>query len=123
MATKRLAWLVGIAIVFGALCLALYFSGFIEAFISGFEGHGGMPSCDSSHGKSDAKQAIENAPFAKSYGITIVAITDAKTISADTHKVDCKAMVILNSSKGASWITASQWIPRCQLDNTSSKHL
>jgi len=82
-----------------AVALLLYYSGFVESFIYGFEGHAGLPSCESSHGQSDAKRAIENAPFAKTLGISIVAISDAKTISANTQKVDCTAMVILNSAK------------------------
>jgi hypothetical protein len=77
----------------------LYFSGFMEGFVSGFEGHAGLPSCDSSHGQSDAKRAIENGPFAKAGGINVIALTDAKKISANAQKVECTAMVILNSAQ------------------------
>jgi hypothetical protein len=77
-----------------------FISSFISAFISGFSiGRGGLPSCDSSYGQSGAKQAIENSPLAKTSGITIIAMSDAKTISATTEKVECKATVILNSAE------------------------
>jgi hypothetical protein len=83
----------------GVLGVLLYFSGFMEGFVSGFEGHPGLPSCDSAHGQSDAKRAIENGPFAKANGITVIAITDAKRVSASAQKVECTAMVILNTAK------------------------
>jgi hypothetical protein len=71
----------------------------MEGFVSGFEGHPGLPSCDSSHGQSDAKRAIENGPAVKASGITVIALTDAKKISASAQKVECTAMVILNSAQ------------------------
>lgn len=81
-----------------ALGLLLYYSGFIEGFISGFKGHAGLPSCESSHSQSDAKRAIESDVLA--YGsIVITAISNAKTISANAQKVECTAMVILNSAQ------------------------
>ena len=87
--------LVGLAV----LGVLLYFSGFIEGFIYGFEGHPGLPSCASSRGQSGAKQAIENSPFAKTSGIAILVVTEAKQTSANAKKVECTAMVILNSAK------------------------
>lgn len=92
---KLIIALIGLAIL-GAV---LYFSGFTEAFMYGFEGHAGLPSCDSSHGQSDAKAALENAPFAKTLHINIIAITEAKMTSGNTEKVECQAAVILNNSK------------------------
>lgn len=68
---KLILALIGLAILGGVL----YFSNFTEAFMAGFEGHGGLPSCGSPHGQSDAKSALENAPFAKTLHINIVAIT------------------------------------------------
>lgn len=81
------------------LGLLLYFSGFIEGFISGIEGHPGLPSCESSHGQSDAKQAIENSPFAKTSSISVLAVTEAKKVSANAQKVECTAMAILSSGQ------------------------
>jgi hypothetical protein len=83
----------------GVLGALLYFSGFMEGFVSGFEGHPGLPSRDSSHGQSDAKRAIENGPFVKASGINVIALTDAKRVSASAQKVECTAMVILNTAK------------------------
>lgn len=85
------------------LGVALYYSGFTEAFVESFTwsaaGHAGLPSCQSSHGQSDAKHAIENSPFAKTNGIAVIVITDVKQISADAQKVECTAMAILNSAQ------------------------
>jgi hypothetical protein len=81
------------------LGVLLYFSGFIEGFTSGFEGHPGLPSCGSAHGQSDAKNAIENSPWAKTSGIDVIAINDPKTISANAQKVECTATVLLNSAR------------------------
>jgi hypothetical protein len=47
-----------------------------------FEGHAGVPSCASSHGQSDVKQAINNGPAAKTTGLAVVGIIDVKTSSA-----------------------------------------
>jgi hypothetical protein len=81
------------------LGLLLHFSGFLEGFREGYEGHAGLPSCGSSHGQSDAKDAIENSPWAKRLGITVLAVTDAKTISANAQRVECSAAMILNSAQ------------------------
>jgi hypothetical protein len=91
---KYLIALVGV----GVLGVLLYFSGFMEGFVSDFEEHPGLPSCDSSHGQSDAKRAIENGPFAKANGINVIALTEAKKISASAQKVECTAIVILNTA-------------------------
>lgn len=69
--------------------------------MSGFEGHSGSPSCDSSHGQSDIKRAIEGSPLAKTSGIVVVAVKNVKTISATAEKVDCAATAILNSAQQA----------------------
>jgi len=95
--TRKHKWAIAMAGA-AAIGLLLYFSGFTEAFISGFEGHPGLPSCESTRGQSDAKKALENAPLAKSIGIAIIAITNAKTISANAQKVECTATAILNSA-------------------------
>jgi hypothetical protein len=86
---KLIIALIGLAILWSVL----YFSGFTEAFMYGFEGHAGLPSCDSSHGRSDAKSVLENAPFAKTLHINIVAITEAKMTSGNAEKVECQATV------------------------------
>jgi hypothetical protein len=86
----------------GALALlasGLYLTGFFEGFMSGFEGHPGLPSCSSSHGQDDAQQAIDNAPFAKASSITILALTEPKSLSASAQKVECTGMVILNTGR------------------------
>lgn len=93
---------IGITIVILAVLAVsgwYYGPGVISGFMWGFEGHDGLPSCDSSFGQTGAKRAFENSPFAKTNGIEIVAMSDVKTISADPEKVVCKATVILNSSK------------------------
>jgi hypothetical protein len=53
---------IGAALLIGALP---YFSGFIEGLVSGFEGHPGLPSCDWSRAKDEAKRAWEGAPAVK----------------------------------------------------------
>ena len=61
----------------------------------------GIPAChhaNRTRGQLDAKKALENAPLAKSIGIAIIAITNAKTISANAQKVECTATAILNSA-------------------------
>lgn len=92
---KTLIFSGGLALL-GAL---LYSTGFVEGFMSGFEGHPGLPSCDSSHGQSDAKQAIENGPLARSSSITVLAVTDPKRVSASAERVECTGMAILNSGQ------------------------
>jgi hypothetical protein len=90
------------AIVLASLAvvgLFLYFSGFTEAFMTGFDGHPGLPSCASSHGQSDVKRAIENGPNAKMTGLAVIGMTDVKTISANAEKVECTATAILNSAQ------------------------
>jgi hypothetical protein len=87
--------LVGLA----GLGVLLYSSSFIEGFVSGIEGHPGLPSCVSSHGQSGAQQAIENSPFARTSGLSVLAITEVKKISANAQKVECKAMAILSSGQ------------------------
>jgi GYF domain 2 len=62
--------IIGAVILIGAAILE--FSGFISGFISGFEGHGFLPSC--SPGQSDAKRAIENSPSAKALSINVIAM-------------------------------------------------
>jgi hypothetical protein len=90
----------GVIVLVSAAILGWHFiSTFISTFISVFDGRGGLPSCDSSRGQSGAKQAIENSPLAKTLSIAIIAMSDAKTISATTEKVECKATVILNSAE------------------------
>jgi hypothetical protein len=81
------------------LGLLLYFSGFIEGFMTGFEGHAGLPSCSSSHGQSDAKRALENSPAAKRSGLVVIAISGTKKISASAQKVECTAMAIFNTAE------------------------
>jgi hypothetical protein len=69
--------LVGLAVV-GVL---LYFSGgLIEGFVSGIEGHPGLPSCESSRSQSDAKKIFENGPAAKTYGIANLSVDDARKV-------------------------------------------
>lgn len=82
-----------------AVCSFLYYSGFVEGFVTGFEGHAGLPACDSSHGKDDAKRAVENSPFAKSNNLTIIGVINPKTITANDMKVECQATALLNSAK------------------------
>jgi hypothetical protein len=82
-----------------ALVAILYYSGFVESFIYGFEGHAGLPSCDSSHGQKDAKNAMENSPMMMTLHLSIVDISQIKTISANTEKVECQATIILNSAQ------------------------
>jgi hypothetical protein len=77
----------------------LYFSGFFEGFISGFEGHPGLPSCESAHGKDDAKRAVENSQVIKAANISVLIITEPKKISASAQKVECTAMTILSSAQ------------------------
>jgi hypothetical protein len=90
--------IIGLAVL-AVLVGGLYFSGFAEGFVSGFEGHPGLPGCNSSHGRSDAQRAIDNSPWAKSSGIAVVAISDTKALSANGQKVECSATVILNSAQ------------------------
>jgi hypothetical protein len=124
--TRSVVALIGLTV----LLALLYFSGFIEGFISGFQGHAGMPSCESSHGQSDAKRAIENSPLAKTSGVAVLTLTDVRQISATTQKVECTAMVILsNAQKGAvnysftqdPSLGAAQYYVRTLLDLPSFK--
>ena len=86
-----------------ALGTGLYFTGNVDAFVENYawsrDGHPGLPSCDSSHGQSDAKRAIDNSPFAKTYGIAVVVLSQPQKVSANAQKVECTASVILNSAK------------------------
>lgn len=93
IATKG-KYAIGAALLIGAL---LYFSGFIEGFVSGFEGHPGLPSCDWSRAKDDAKRAWEGAHSVKLAGLTIISVSDPKPVSASREKVACNAKVRLNS--------------------------
>jgi hypothetical protein len=81
------------------LGVPLYFSGLMDAFISRIEGHPGLPSCKSSRGRADAKKTIAKSTFIETSGLAVVAITEAKMISANAQKVDCAAMVILSSAQ------------------------
>lgn len=84
-----------VAVIFGS-----YFMwGFITGFIWGFEGHPGLPSCQSSEAQSGAKRAFDNSPFAKTFGVAIIGFSDEKTVSSSPEKVGCKATVVLNSSE------------------------
>ena len=89
--------------VVAVLGAVLYYSGFTESFVENFAwsfaGHAGIPSCKSSHGRSDAKRAIENSPVAKTSGITVEAVMEVKQISANAQKVECTAMAILNTAE------------------------
>jgi hypothetical protein len=76
--------------------------GFTEAFWAAFEGHSGLPSCATPHAQSDAKRAIESAPFAKTNNLTVVAITDPKTIDSSGEKVACRATVALSNATTGS---------------------
>ena len=89
-------WL--IVIVPAVIVAILYYSGFISSFQNGLEGHGFLPSC--SRAESDLKTTFENSPLAAS-GIRLVAVLDAKTISSNPNKVECKATAILNTSQKA----------------------
>jgi hypothetical protein len=82
-----------------ALALVLYFTGFTKGFMSGFEGHAGLPSCASSHGQSDVKRAFNDSPAAKTTGLAIVGMVNVKTSSADASKVECSATALLNSAQ------------------------
>jgi hypothetical protein len=93
------------------LVVGLYFSGFAEGFVMGFEGHPGLPGCDSSHGKSDAQRAVDNSPWAKTSGIAVLAISDMKTLSANGQKVECSAMVILNSAQKGTMTYSFEPVP------------
>jgi hypothetical protein len=94
--------LVAVALL-GAAAVGLYASGFAEGFVEGFissvHGHPGLPSCESSHGQSDAKRAIENSPLAKTTGLSVIALTDPKTLSIAAQKVECSATIVLNSAR------------------------
>jgi hypothetical protein len=81
------------------LGVPLYFSGLIDAFISHIEGHPGLPSCKSSHGRADAKKALAKSKFIEASGLAVIAIIEAKMISANAQRVDCTAMVILSSAQ------------------------
>lgn len=76
-----------------------FFDGLAEGFVSGFEGHPGLPSCASSHGQSDVMRAIDDSPFAKTSGLAAISIGNPKTVSANAQKVECTATVILNSAR------------------------
>jgi hypothetical protein len=92
-----------VVIVLILLGLWLYSSGFFTSVVDGFtaqrEGHAGLPSCGSSTGQSEAKRAFESSPFAKQQGLSVVVISDVKTIEAGAEKVECTATVILNSTQ------------------------
>jgi hypothetical protein len=112
------------------LGFVLYFSGFTESFVMAFEGHAGLPSCASSHGQSDAENAIENSPTAKTTGVAVIAISDSKTISANGQKVECTATAILNSAQKAAMIYSfsldpslgsGRYIVRAKIDLDSIK--
>jgi hypothetical protein len=90
----RRLWLFLIVLV--AVGGLAYYSGFVEAFIFAFEGHPDLPSCDSSHGKDDAKRAMDNSPFAKSSNLNVIALINPKTISVSGTKVQCQATAVLN---------------------------
>ncbi len=87
-----------IIVLMAATILApLYSSGFVSAFISGFEGRDWLPSCDSSDGQSGAKEAFDRLLSAKSASVKIIALRHVNTISASPDKVECKSVVILSS--------------------------
>jgi hypothetical protein len=90
-----------IVAVVGVIVLAvpLYFSGFFEGITSHIEGHPGLPSCKSSHGRADAKKTIEKSTFFETSGLAVTAITEAKMIAANAQKVDCIATVILSGGQ------------------------
>jgi hypothetical protein len=88
------------AVVVVAVVLGLYLMrGFITGFMWGFEGHPGLPSCQSSEAQSGAERAIDNSPYAKASGIAIIGFSDEKTVSSSPEKVACKATVVLNNSE------------------------
>ncbi len=89
---RRIALVLIAASIFGPL----YTSGFISAFISGFEGRDWLPSCDSSDGQSGAKEAFDRSLSARSAGVKIIALSHVSTSSASPDEVECKAVVILN---------------------------
>ncbi|WP_407146296.1 hypothetical protein [Bradyrhizobium sp. ORS 86] len=78
---------------------AFYFSGASDSLVAGLEHQAALPACDSSHGVDDAKKAIENSPAAKSSSLTVVALTDAKSLFVSDSKVECTGVVILNSAR------------------------
>lgn len=117
-------------IVVVGLGTLLYFSGFYEGVVSGFEGHPGLPSCESSHGQSDTKRAFEGSPFAKSSGIAVIGMSDVKTISTTAKKVECTATALLNNAQQAAIsysftndpaLGGGQYYVRAELDTNTFK--
>ncbi len=94
---RKIARRIIIVLMAAAIWGPLYSSGFVSAFISGFEGQDWLPSCDSSDGQSGAKEAFDRLPTAKSAGVKIIALSHVNTISASPDKVECKSVVVLNS--------------------------
>ncbi len=86
-----------IVLMAAAIFGPLYSSGFVSAFISGFEGRNWLLPCDSSDGQSGAKEAFDRLPSAKSAGVKIIALRHVNTISASPDKVECKAVIVLSS--------------------------
>lgn len=58
-----------------------------------------IPACASSHGKDDAKRAVENSQILKASNISVLIITEPKKISVNAQKVECTAMAILSSAQ------------------------
>lgn len=56
-----------------------------------------LPSCGASGAISDAKNAIENAPIGKTFGVRIIDLRDPREISRNNTEVQCAATVKLNS--------------------------
>jgi len=94
----RLIAIAGGALVLAAICIWLGI-GLVYGFITGWQGHPGLPSCESSHGQADAKRAMENSPFAKNLSLTIITMTDPKSVALNSNRVVCQATVIFNNSE------------------------
>ncbi len=90
---------VAIGAMFAVPQLKRLIEGFYEGFETAIEGHPLLPSCESAHGLSDAKNAIKASPFAKTLSIEIVAISEPTTLSITPDKVTCRAMALLNDGR------------------------
>jgi hypothetical protein len=95
---KAMIPLAGIAV----LAVVLYFSAFVDAFTESFvaasEGHGGLPTCESSHGQEDAKRTSDGSPAAKQRGVNAVLVSNVRKVSTDAERVECTATVLLSDN-------------------------
>lgn len=98
--THNHRWLLVIVALCATVAIAIYLGrGFVYGFVTGFEGHPMLPSCGWSVAEPGAEHAFENSPYAKTFGLTVVALTNPQTISSSRNAVECKATVILNNSR------------------------